>query len=370
MRTNLLVKDGTDGTPLCVIEGQRVFDVLKTSVLTLAGSAFRGQLSGTGKKETPYAINTFIDINTYIEVRNQNRVGTLYFTFCGVKMYQYGNEIEGKQKYYIGLLDENPLTYPDMGRNIGNADVNVALGGVNPATVKSAVGTATANKYELLALAALFLAEGRRNPTTLLTHLLLMDLIEARVKFGSGNNKVRTLRRAVDISGASAAKLGRYGTTAYGDSPLAHEGAVKDARAVARDAETEDSRYRDKTISIAVQWVAHYFSSPQFLVEPCKPSDVRPDQVRGRLETYATSQTVNMKKKSSEKARQFERRKEATIEQNMEAAQSGVRNAIVAFIQTLFNTRLKFAKGETPAKPQMAEVSLGNLKTAATFAGT
>lgn len=100
-------------------------------------------------------------------------------------MYQDGKISEEKQSYYIGLVDETPLNYPDMGRKIATPSANTATA-TQASSVKTAVGVSASNKYDLLALAALFIAEGRRNRLTLATHPLLMDLIEDQVAFGPG----------------------------------------------------------------------------------------------------------------------------------------------------------------------------------------
>jgi hypothetical protein len=246
MRTCLLVKSGTDDVPLCVILGTAVYDSLKQASEVLCISEFRNPLSGNGTKSSPFGINTFVDINSYIEKRNERKQGTFYFRFCGVDMYQNGSEVTDKS-YYMGLVGEDTLSYPAMAKEIDGTS-NVALSNVNAANVKKLTGVSTSKKYEILALATLFIAEGRRNRATLLTHLLLMDLIEDQTPFGQSGRK-RTLRRAIDVSGAKAEKLKAYDTSAMGDSPLSHEGAVKDSRTSGNAEDTGDSRYKDKTIS-------------------------------------------------------------------------------------------------------------------------
>ena len=140
-------------------------------------------------------------------------------------MYQYGNDALNEQAYYIGLVGEDPLSYPDMG-GLGPGR-NVPVPTVKASDVKAAVGLSTTNKYDLLALASLFIAEGRRDRLTLLTHLLLMDLIEDRVSFGQHREQVPVPPRTVDVSGVSQTKLKDYKTTNLGDSPMAHKGASR-----------------------------------------------------------------------------------------------------------------------------------------------
>jgi hypothetical protein len=377
MRTCLLVKDTTNNTPLCVIKGEEVYSALRQSATKLiTESKLHGTLSGNGTPDRPYGINTFVDINSYIEKRNEEtqKKYTLYFRFCGVGMYQYGTGTTN-QDYYIGLLDEGPLSYPSMGTQIDSTDANVPLTAVNKETVQKAVGTGTTNKYEVLALAALFIAEGRRERPSLLTHLLLMDLIEDKVTFGQAQNKTRTIRRAVDISGATAEKLNRYKTTAIGDSPLAHKGAVKDSHLANNPNSTDITRYGDKTTSLAVQWVAKYFSSPQFTLEPCKPTDLRPGQVQETLDGYAAAEGgrgLARKTKQKETVNAFESRKGKVIGRYAETNLRGVPKAILTFIQTMFDLRLEFAAGgrKVPAGEakygKMGEQNLTKLRAAVT----
>jgi hypothetical protein len=254
----------------------------------------------------------------------------------------------------MGLVGEDTLSYPSMAKQIDGAS-NVAISNVNAANVKKSTGVSTTKKYEVLALATLFIAEGRRNRVTLLTHLLLMDLIEDQTPFGQSGRK-RTLRRAIDVSEAKAEKLKAYGTSAMGDSPLSHEGAVKDAHTSNHAEDTGDSRYKDKTISLAVQWVVAHFASPEFHLESCKPTDLRPDALEVKLQDYLSQQVLNLKKKSSEKKGQFDRRVEATKEQKRGTLENSFKNAVMAYIRSMFDLRLQFAKGT-----QETAASYGNM---------
>jgi hypothetical protein len=342
MRTCLLVKSGTDDVPLCVILGTAVYNCLMQASEALWTGNFKKALAGTGAQNNPYTINTFVDINSYIDKRNEKKQGTLYFRFCGVNMFQYGNDVTDKS-YYMGLVGEDTLSYPTMAKQIDGTS-NVALSNVNAANVKKTTGVSTTKKYEVLALATLFIAEGRRNRTTLLTHLLLMDLIEDQTPFGQAGRK-RTLRRAIDVSEAKAEKLKSYGTSAMGDSPLSHEGAVKDSRTSSNAEDTGDSRYKDKTISLAVQWVVAHFASEEFHIESCKPTDLRPGALELKLQDYLDLQVQNLKKKGRETKVVFASRVEATKVQNRGKLENSVKNTVLAYIRTMFDLRLTFARG-------------------------
>jgi len=248
-----------------------------------------------------------------------------------------------------GLEGEDPLSYPDM-RNAMTSDKVIGKSGFKAETVKAAVGVSTDKTYQLLALACLFIAEGRRDRRSLLTHLLLMDLIAAGVTYGSAGTKVRTLARAVDIPKSSAGNWAEYGgLSAAGDSPLSQKDAVADMKAASEETEVGSNRYFDNTVSIATQWLAHYFTSPKFQVETCKPDNVRPEALGTRLDKHLDStieapQTKGtLKKKGREKVSAFERRVERERER-MKTELRGVPNEIKAYIGTMFDVRLRNAR--------------------------
>ncbi len=349
MRSCLLVKDGVDDAPLCAITANELYPILTMSAGQLMTRGFSTDLRGSGTDKAPYAIDTFLDINTYIDRRNERRAGRMHFRFCGVDMFQDGNDADSEQKYYIGLVGEDPLSYPGMRTAIGSGGA-IGSSGFKAESVKAAVGVSTDQTYELLALACLFIAEGRRDRHSLLTHLLLMDLIADGVTYGSAGNKVRTLSRAVDIPKNTVKKWAEYGgLSAAGDSPFSQKDAVKQMKQATEDTEVGTNRYFDKTISIATQWVAHYFSSPKFKVETCKPTDIRPGTLGTKLDSHidttieARKTAGTLKKKNREKARQFDSRVRLERERMAERLR-GVPNEVKSYIGTMFNVRLKNAQ--------------------------
>lgn len=292
MKTCIGVYDAQDDSRLAFISALEVNQALSTATAQLVMLA--KPPTGSGSADNPFVITSFPTIVGYIEKRNAKKTGVMYFKFFGVDMYQNGNDDGGDQAYYIGLKDGATLSYPDMARAMRDAPVDTAI---KSADIKNAVGVTANSKVEVLAVACLFIAEGRRDRTSLITHLILCDLISGEVKYGSAGTKTRSLRTAVD---KGKSYVDRYtGVTASGDSPMSQKGAV--AHAGSSHNETQfarrptENRYFDKTISLVVQWVAHYYDSPSLVLVACAPGDEAGlKQIDAKVEEYIEEQVESI----------------------------------------------------------------------------
>lgn len=270
MRTCIAVQDATDGVLLAFINATEIHSRLTTVCDALASAS--KPPAGAGSQAAPYIVNSFGTILGYIEKRNAKPSERMWFKFFDVDFYQNGNGTADQSDYYIGLKDGKTLSYPDMRDEMEKAAPDPAI---KSAEVKAVTGVAASNKYELLAIACLFIAEGRRDRISLVTHLLLCDLISDQVKYGSGGAKTRSLASAVDKDKSFTAKYD--GATAAGDSPMSQKGAVDNAHKTHNDVRVggtpQKNRYYDKTNSLLAQWFAAKYSSPNYTLLACRPTD-------------------------------------------------------------------------------------------------
>jgi hypothetical protein len=270
MRTCIAVHDADDDTLLVFINATEIHSHL-TTVCDALFSASKVP-GGAGSQASPYLIDSFGTILGYIEKRNAKPSERMWFKFFGVEFYQNGIGTADQTDHYIGLKDGKTLSYPDMRDEMEEAPADPAI---KSAEVKAATGVATSNKYELLAIVCLFIAEGRRDRISLVTHLLLCDLISDEVKYGSGGAKTRSLASAVD---KDKNFTGNYdGGTAAGDSPMSQKGAVGNAHESHNEVRVgrkpQKNRYYDKTNSLLAQWFAAKYSNPNYTLLACRPTD-------------------------------------------------------------------------------------------------
>jgi hypothetical protein len=271
MKSCVAACDPETDLQLAFVTGLELYQKLRT--MTERMFAGRQIPTGTGTSQQPYIIDSFKKILGYIYLRDEHRAGQLHFKFFGTDMTQNGNEdAAGTQKYYIALAGAESLSYPAMGKAISSAQPSPGTPG---GTVKSAVGTAPANATEMLAIAALFIAEGRRSRPSIITHLMLCDLISDQIKYGR-TGKVRTLLNAIDKPIKQKGNV-YLGMTNLGDSPMAQNEAVDQANKTNNSSETGSlmakTRYFDKTVSLCAQWVAAYYESEKFILKACSPAD-------------------------------------------------------------------------------------------------
>ncbi|HUN39867.1 MAG TPA: hypothetical protein VMU81_06225 [Acetobacteraceae bacterium] len=272
MKTCIAVCDLETGTQLAFLSGIELYKMLDT--MTVVMFEKREAPLGDGKIGNPYIIDSFKKILGYIYLRDANPRGRLYFTFFGQKMYQNGNDAQDPEKpYYLGVDGSATLSYPAMARSLANPSAAVATA----PNVKQAVGVLPQNANELLAIAALFIAEGRRSRPSIVTHLLLCDLITDQVTYGTGG-KLRSLSKTLDKASGNQNFLTTYrGLTAAGDSPMSQNDAVdqfkKTNMSIQSGAMVSQSRYFDKTVSLVVQWVVNYFVSSNYEMTACDPGD-------------------------------------------------------------------------------------------------
>lgn len=342
MRSCITVHDAEDDQILAFITAREIFSRLET--VSLAIFALAREPAGTGSEASPCIIDSFKTIVGYVQKRDAKPAGVMWFRFFGVDMYQNGNDGEEDHKYYIGLKNGGTLSYPDMRRAIEAA---AAEADIRSDEVKAATGIAATNRYEMLAIACLFLAEGRRDRVSLLTHLILADLIADQVKYGSGGQKVRTLRTAIDKKQGYTAKY--EGVTAAGDSPMSQKGAVKQAEEVWREygfgRDAAKNRYLDKTISLVAQWFAQYYDSPNYRLEACRPSDVAQlSQVGARPGAYVEAQINGLTFKKGTKASK-KRQEEARLRSRLEPQLHGLKDQVLAELSAMIKVKIERAAG-------------------------
>jgi hypothetical protein len=300
MRTCIAVQDAADGMLLAFVNTTEIHSRL-TTVCDALISASKVP-TGVGSQVSPFIIDSFGTILGYIDKRNAKKEDRMWFKFFGVDFYQNGNMTADQTDYYIGLKDGATLSYPDMRDAMETAAPDPAI---KSAEVKAATGVAASNKYELLAIVCLFIAEGRRDRISLVTHLLLCDLISDQVKYGSGGAKTRSLATAVDKDKSFTAKYD--GATAAGDSPMSQKGAVGNAHGSHNDVRFErkpqKNRYYDKTNSLLAQWFAAKYSNPNYTLMACRPDDeARLRAIDDKMEAFLVAKGEAETKKKSEKA--------------------------------------------------------------------
>ena len=303
MRTCIAVQNKDDETKLAFIRGHEVRERMTEKVYKLAAPR-EWEPTGSGAENAPFVVDSFKTALGYINKRNEKSTlsRTLWFTFFGVEMYQYGTGTASEEDYYLGLKGQTPLSYPDMAATIKDAAADAAI---KSDAIKKAFGIGASNKYEVLAIACLFIAEGRRDTASILTHLMLFDLIAAEVKYGQG--KTRSLPTAID-KGTDDSKrnfVGRYkDVTAAGDSPMSQKGAVKQAQS-AREGHASNgpNRYTDKTISLAVRWIVNYYPGDNYILLACRPGD------EGALETIDRKVTTFIEAKQEEAVQALKEKK-------------------------------------------------------------
>jgi hypothetical protein len=338
MRSCIAVHDGVDNDILACITAREIFSRLET--VSLAIYSLAKEPAGAGSQASPCIIDSFKTIVGFVQKRDEKPAGVMWFRFFGVDMYQNGNDdAAGDHKYYIGLKNGGTLSYPDMRKAIESAQADPDI---KPDVVKAATGIAATNRFEMLAIACLFLAEGRRDRVSLLTHLILADLVADQVKYGSGGQKVRTLRTAIDKQKGYGEKY--EGVTAAGDSPMSQKGAVKQAEEVWREygfgRDAAKNRYLDKTISLVAQWFAQYYESPNYWLEACRPADVvRLSAIGAKPDAYVDQQISGMTFKKGTKASK-KRVEEARLRKQLEPQLHGLKAQVMAELSAMIKAKI------------------------------
>lgn len=347
MRSCLAVQDTQDGTLLAFVQTLEVHARLQTVCDTL----YRASKvpTGAGSAASPFVINSFGTILGFIDKRRMKPADIMHFTFFGVAMYQNGNNTTDEKDFYIGLRDEDTLSYPDMREAMAQEPADPTI---RAEEVKAATGIAASNRIELLAIACLFVAEGRRDVMSLVSHLLLCDLITDQVKYGSGGNKTRSLASAVDKGKDFSKKY--TGVTAAGDSPMSQKGAVAQAHtsnfATERRMGHEPAkpsganRYFNKTVSLLAQWFAAKYSNPNYVLAACRPEDeVKLASIDERVESFLSIKAKEEKKKKSEKAWQAQQRGRNRWQPELQALKTRVLAELSAMLKAKVE---KVAAGE------------------------
>jgi hypothetical protein len=344
MRSCIAVHDAEDDQILAFITAREIFSRLET----VSEAMFRiaKDPAGAGSSASPYIIDSFQKIVGYIHKRNEKKTSVMWFRFFGIDMYQNGNDTgEEQNAYYIGLKDGATLSYPDMRKAI---EATAAEQGIKSDEVKAATGIAATNRYEMLAIACLFLAEGRRDRVSLVTHLILADLIADEVKYGSGGQKVRTLRTAIDKTKKADHYTGKYeGVTAAGDSPMSQKGAVDHGGEAWREygfgRDAAKNRYLDKTISLVAQWFAQYYDSPNYWLEACRPADVaRLSLIGAKPANYIDTQINGLTFKKGTKAGK-KRQEEARLRNRLEPQLHGLKDQVLAELSAMIQVKIERA---------------------------
>ncbi len=336
MRTCIAVCDAADDKFLAFIDATEMHAHLLAESKRLEG---RGKLpANSGKEDAPYVIDSFVTILGYIDARNNNKSGRMWFKFFGVDFYQNGNKTADEKDFYIGLKGDDTLSYPKMRLKLNTPHVGPPI---KSAEVKAATGVAASNRHELLAIACLFIAEGRRDLTSLVTHLLLCDLISDQVKYGSGGAKTRSLASAVDKK--KNFENNYAGATAAGDSPMSQKGAVANAKVSHEEVQgnrtPQGNRYYDKTNSLLAQWFAAKYSNPNCTLLACRPTDeAMLRAVEEKKQAFLDDKIENPQKKNREKLWQAKERARKQWEPKVAGLKAQVLAELAAMLKLKIDT--------------------------------
>jgi hypothetical protein len=90
--------------------------------------------------------------------------------------------------------------------------------------------------------------------------------------------------------------------------------------------------------------VAH-FASPEFHLEAIKPTDLRPGALEEKLGAFLNTQVANLTRTKREKQGVFNNRVATNKDKKRGTLENSIKNTVMAYIRSMFDLRLKFAKG-------------------------